>query len=257
MCKNSLVTLQNEAAKKYTVCAHRGYSEKYPENSLEAFEGAIAAGADEIELDVRLTADGVSVVSHDDKLDRISDAPAGRTVSGSDFAFLRTLNTGAKRGMNARFCTPEEVFAAVGGRIIMNIHLKQAGPDGVIIRRLADLAERCGAADSIYLAGSPAELEAMCKYAPALPRTAIQLPKDTVGILDMAKKYGCFRVQLWSGLYTPEDIAALKAAGIGINLFHAETEEAIRTAFEEGIDTVLANDAAVAVSVARRMNGQT
>ena len=47
------------------VIAHRGASLAYPENTLEAFEAAVLAGADMIELDARLSADGVAVVSHD------------------------------------------------------------------------------------------------------------------------------------------------------------------------------------------------
>lgn len=47
------------------VIAHRGATRRAPENSLAAFEAAIAAGADMVELDVRLTADGVLVVHHD------------------------------------------------------------------------------------------------------------------------------------------------------------------------------------------------
>lgn len=248
--------LTEENGKHFTVCAHRGFSARYPENSIEAFEGAVACGADEIELDVRLTADGVMIVSHDNRLDRISDGLPGETVSGSEFGYLRGLNTGAKRVMTARFCTPEEVFAAVGGRIIMNIHLKESGPDGCIIRGLAGLAGRYGIADSVYFAGSPAELDAMRKYAPHIPRTAIQLPRDTVGIADMAAEYGCFRVQLWSGLYTAGDIDLLKSRGVHINLFHAETEEEVTAAFAEGVDTVLSNNADVAVAAAEKMRGR-
>ena len=50
--------------------AHRGASGQYPENSRLAFEKAIAAGADMIELDCQLTADGHVVVFHDERLAR-------------------------------------------------------------------------------------------------------------------------------------------------------------------------------------------
>ena len=48
--------------------AHRGGAGLWPENTMEAFERAIAAGADGIELDVHLSADGVLVVHHDESL---------------------------------------------------------------------------------------------------------------------------------------------------------------------------------------------
>jgi glycerophosphoryl diester phosphodiesterase len=56
------------------VIAHRGYSCAAPENTLAAFEAALRAGADLLELDVRLDADGVPVILHDDTLDRTTDA---------------------------------------------------------------------------------------------------------------------------------------------------------------------------------------
>ena len=52
------------------VAAHRGWSEKYPENTMEAYSAAAELGVDQIEIDVRITADGELVLIHDDKVDR-------------------------------------------------------------------------------------------------------------------------------------------------------------------------------------------
>lgn len=56
------------------VFAHRGGSALGPENTLAAFELGLRAGADGLELDVHLSADGVPVVFHDDVLDRTTNA---------------------------------------------------------------------------------------------------------------------------------------------------------------------------------------
>ena len=53
--------------------AHRGFSGKYPENTMLAFEKAIEVGADGIELDVQLTKDGEIVIIHDETIDRTTD----------------------------------------------------------------------------------------------------------------------------------------------------------------------------------------
>ena len=53
--------------------AHRGFSGKYPENTLLAFQKAIEAGADGAELDVQLTKDGEVVIIHDETIDRTTD----------------------------------------------------------------------------------------------------------------------------------------------------------------------------------------
>ena len=54
------------------IIGHRGASAVAPENTLAAFEAAVAAGADGIEFDVRLSRDGVPVVIHDETLYRTS-----------------------------------------------------------------------------------------------------------------------------------------------------------------------------------------
>ena len=53
--------------------AHRGFSGKYPENTMLAFRKAIEAGADGIELDVQLTQDGHVVIIHDETVDRTTN----------------------------------------------------------------------------------------------------------------------------------------------------------------------------------------
>lgn len=55
--------------------AHRGYTLKYPENTLAAFQAAIDAGAGFIECDVQLSGDGVPVLFHDKNLQRICKQP--------------------------------------------------------------------------------------------------------------------------------------------------------------------------------------
>lgn len=53
--------------------AHRGYSAKYPENTMAATRAAIAAGAELIENDVYLSSDGVPVVMHDESVERTTN----------------------------------------------------------------------------------------------------------------------------------------------------------------------------------------
>jgi glycerophosphoryl diester phosphodiesterase len=53
--------------------AHRGGAERYPENTMAAFEAAVALGFGYVETDVHATADGVLLAFHDDELDRVTD----------------------------------------------------------------------------------------------------------------------------------------------------------------------------------------
>lgn len=73
--------------------SHRGANRVAPENTLAAFRQAQTAGVRWIELDVRLTADGIPVVIHDDTLDRTT---AGHgLVSLATWDTLKKLNAGA------------------------------------------------------------------------------------------------------------------------------------------------------------------
>lgn len=55
----------DQEEKSLQIIGHRGFSDKYPDNSLEGFKAAYVAGADGVEVDVRKTKDGKLVVSHD------------------------------------------------------------------------------------------------------------------------------------------------------------------------------------------------
>jgi glycerophosphoryl diester phosphodiesterase len=78
----------------HPVIAHRGASGYAPENTLPSFELAVQQGADAIELDVRLTADGVPVVIHDATLERT--AGWRQSVAGLTLAQLREADAGAR-----------------------------------------------------------------------------------------------------------------------------------------------------------------
>ncbi len=220
-------------------CAHRGVSALMPENTLPAFAAALALGADEIELDVRLTRDAQLVVSHDGTVDRISDGHG--EISALTLKELREMNLGGSKGWQVGFCTPEEVFDLLGGKLVMNIHLKEHGDDGYLITELQKLADRYNIRDSIYFAGSPAELEWMQRKAPEIRRDAIQLPGDTMPILDMARAYDCFCVQFWLGMFDQALIDTLHDCGVRCNLFYADTEADYEKYFAMGIDNLLTN----------------
>jgi len=76
------------------VIGHRGNRAHAPENTLESFAQAVAAGADAIELDVRISADGVPVVIHDPGVQRITDGTGD--VAGMTFSELSALDAGAR-----------------------------------------------------------------------------------------------------------------------------------------------------------------
>ncbi|MEU8974661.1 glycerophosphodiester phosphodiesterase [Streptomyces monashensis] len=81
------------------VVAHRGASEDAPEHTLAAYKKAIEDGADALECDVRLTADGHLVCVHDRRVNRTSDGRGA--VSALELADLATLDFGSRKTREA------------------------------------------------------------------------------------------------------------------------------------------------------------
>ena len=79
------------------IVAHRGASGEAPENTLLAFERGLASGADALEFDVRLSADGIPVVIHDPTLDRTTNASGA--VSQRSARELERLDAGSGQGI--------------------------------------------------------------------------------------------------------------------------------------------------------------
>lgn len=88
--------------------AHRGGTEVAPENSLAAFAGAVEVGFRYLETDVHLTADGVVVAAHDERLDRVAD-------TGGAIAELTSAEIGrARLGGSEPLPTFEELLDTFG-----------------------------------------------------------------------------------------------------------------------------------------------
>ncbi|MBV8446274.1 MAG: glycerophosphodiester phosphodiesterase [Candidatus Dormibacteraeota bacterium] len=97
------------------VIAHRGASSTHPENTLAAFEAAIVAGADCVELDVRRTADGRLVVHH----------PAQRR----GVPLARLSYPELVRRSRHRPPLLEEVAELCAGRIALDVEIKEPGSE--------------------------------------------------------------------------------------------------------------------------------
>lgn len=113
--------------------AHRGlHSETAPENSIRAFEAAVEAGYP-IECDVRLSADGVPIVFHDDRLDRLTDGtgPLG-DVEAEQLLEYTLLDTDE--------CIPrlETVLDVVDGTVPILVELKNTNRPGALESAVTD-----------------------------------------------------------------------------------------------------------------------
>lgn len=94
------------------IICHRGYSGRYPENTMLAFQKAVETGADGIEMDVHLSKDGEVVVIHDERVDRTTNGTG--FVKDMTLLELRKLNaapTYAGEASVQKIPTLEEFFS--------------------------------------------------------------------------------------------------------------------------------------------------
>ncbi len=121
--------------KRLTSLAHRGDMVNYPENSLEGILSAVMAGADTIEIDVRLTKDNVFVIMHDATLTRTTNfsqkkgtggLPSSPEISDWTYAELCQLNLKSPSGSVTAYKIPTlyEVLAAIGDSCFVRLEDK-------------------------------------------------------------------------------------------------------------------------------------
>lgn len=128
------------------IIAHRGDSAHAPENTLAAFRTAAEHGADAIEFDVKLSADGQVIVIHDQTVDRTTNGHGD--VRALKLAALRELDAGAYFGQcftGERIPTLEELFETVSQQLHLNIELTNyATPGDDLVSKVAELVTKHG-----------------------------------------------------------------------------------------------------------------
>ena len=116
------------------VCAHRGRSGVYPENTMVAYEAAIDVGADFMELDVRQTAGGEIVCIHDASVDRTTDGEG--MVEEMTLAEVQALDAGSwidDDFAGERIPLLRDVLEQIAPRLVVDIEIKQREIAGQVV----------------------------------------------------------------------------------------------------------------------------
>ncbi len=100
------------------IIGHRGYSAKFPENTISSFQAAMDASADMIEFDVLLSQDRIPVIIHDETLDRTTNG-SGK-VAAMKLSELKELNAGNDQTIP----TLEEVLQLTQNKISLHVEIK-------------------------------------------------------------------------------------------------------------------------------------
>lgn len=136
---------------KTLICAHRGASGYAPENTLEAFQLAIAQKAEAVELDVHLSRDRELVVAHDERIDRVSNGTGYIGQMSLKDIKKHLFNATHPEYREAKAPTLEEVFDLLQETdILINVELKNSRlPYEGMEERCIDLAARKGMSDRV------------------------------------------------------------------------------------------------------------
>lgn len=151
--------------------AHRGNRARCPENTLAAFRQALADGADALETDLHLTADGVFVCIHDATVDRTTDGRG--PVAAMTLAELRRLNASCGRPefQDERVPTLAELAELLPADVALALELKtDRFLEPAVCRRLVEELAAAGVlARTVALSFSLARVQAVQAAAPDLP----------------------------------------------------------------------------------------
>jgi len=227
------------------VIGHRGASRAHPENTEAAFAGAIAQGADGVELDVRRTADGALAVCHDDTL------PDGRVLVEVDSADLPRSMLQLDAALQA--CRPLSV---------VNIEIKNWPDD-----RDFDAAERL-ADDVVALLDRRGELgdgrnlissfhlptiDRVHALAPALATGwLLGMIEDVERLVDRAVAHGHGAVHPHHAFVSEALVERAHAVGVAVNTWTCDEPDRIRWLAELGVDAVVTNVPDVALQALGR-----
>lgn len=225
------------------VVAHRAGAALGPENTLEALEASIQAGADMAEVDVRLTRDGVPVLLHDESL--LRTAGADRAIEDTDLAQLEEL----EEETGHEIPTLEELFQAAGGRIILMLDLKPGDREALLAQETARLVKKYGMEETCVVAsGAKAILERCGQLLPQADRlyiTRLIYPGMGTGAWAQGYSADC----RWAGA-----ASAVQAhwEGRTLYLWTVNGESQMKRAAALGVRGIITDDPALALAVLER-----
>lgn len=221
----------------YWRIAHRGASAHAPENTLAAFRKAAALGADMVELDVQMSADGVAVVIHDATLDRF----AGHTgeVRRKTLAELRTIDAGE----GERIPTLEEAIQVCREELLwMYIELKS----GEAVEAVALAFQEHDLFQWALVGSFRPDWVAEIKQRDPRIQTSILSHSPHIDLVALARSVNAnFVHPCWEKaaprphtLLTREWLQQMREASLGVILWHEERPEEIAALRKIGVDGI-------------------
>lgn len=227
-----------------SVIAHRGASGTRPENTLASLRHAHALGASWVEIDVKLTKDGVPVLFHDKDLKRTAGVEG--EVKDFTFAELRALEAG--RWFDAAYAGEkipsfEEVITlALELGLQMNVELKpNEGEAAKTAEASIDLLNWLWPQDRprpLFSSFERVCLETVRDLAPEYPR-GLLIHEDLSDWQAEAERLVCATIHPWHETLTPELVRSMKNAGYGLATYTVNDPARAKVLADMGVDSII------------------
>jgi glycerophosphoryl diester phosphodiesterase len=246
------------------VAAHRGGALLWPENSLTAFRGALALGADFLETDVHLTGDGEVIVLHDPTLERTSTG-RGR-VSDVRLADLGPLRLRTRDGAVTEDPVPTlaallDLLGPSRAQLLLEIKVgldRQRYP-GIEEKVLALVGARGLAARTVVMAFEPETVQRVRALDPSI-RTALLVGKGRVErervpareAVRWAVEVGASHLGIDHRVLDRSVVEAARRAGIAVAAWTVNEEADMRRVVEAGVSVVISDRPDLALRVVGR-----
>lgn len=251
--------------------AHRGGSMSCPENTEAAFRSAVDLGADVLETDMHLTADGQVVISHDPDFERLSGDP--RPISSMTAAELKELDLGAKfkpednypfKGKGLRPLLLEEVLNLFP-HSRFNLDLK--ANDDALAEEAANVIRRAGAENRVCVASFHHRvLKTFRRLSPGVAtsfskrETIMILFFRGLGILPASLRRGeavALQIPEYAGRYRIIRPSLLRWCGkrnIAVQVWTVNDPEKMKALLQEGVDAVISDDPGALIRVCKDLD---
>lgn len=242
------------------VIGHRGYSRRYPENTLISFEAAYAAGAAMIELDVTLSRDREVVVMHDAAVDRTTDGKG--SVQSHTLESLKKLDAGS--WFNARFAgqripTLTEVLETFSPHGLVNVEIKaEARENGNlhdgIEQRVWAILQKYDAVRRVLISSFDVRMLERIGSAADPPALGILTDRHTPPNLpELCRQLRAFSWHPHQQGLDPRQVAAVREAGVRVFPYTANAAADIRRLLRMGVDGFFTDDPAAALKCVEEM----
>lgn len=231
------------------IVAHRGSASDRPENALSSFVTAAGTGAEQIELDVHMTADGQLVVMHDAMLEQTSLGHGA--ISSHTLAELKQIRL---RGMDETIPTLGEVLDAVGSRIHTRIEIKRGPVEYVgLTEAIMNEVERRSLKDRVTVMCF--QLSSIQPFAKAGYETSLSFSKsfgsekDLPGLVKRLADNGISDIGYFFHELDQEAIDTITAAGLTVGAWTVNGAPRLDYWLRQPISYILTDEADLALSI--------